>query len=183
MIFSTKGRYGLMAVHNLAELRGEGPVPLSDISRRLSISFGYLEQIFLVLRKHGIVKSVRGAKGGYTLTKEPKDITVGDVLKALEGPLAAAHCATSEPLDDFLDESKCLAQDHCATRNVFLKITNAVDEVLENTTIQDMLNQHFFVGEIKPFGDYDPLREKVFKRHETACGDFGRNPEKDGEKK
>ncbi len=180
MIFSTKGRYGLMAVHNLAELKSTGPVPLSDISNRLSISLGYLEQIFLVLRKTGIVKSVRGAKGGYILAKEPDEITVGDVLKALEGPLAASKCAISEADEEMLDYVSCEAQDHCATREVFLRVTNAINDVLETTTIQNMLDWHFYVDDIITLEKYNPEKDIVYKRKTTACGDFTHANEKEG---
>lgn len=148
MFFSTKGRYGLMAVHEIAQRKDGNPVPLSEISKKLSISLGYLEQIFLVLRKKGIVTSIRGAKGGYELAKKPSEISVGDILSALEGPVAAADCArmTSE---DGEDGNMCDYLNHCATRGVFLKITEAVNEVMESTSLEDMVDKRFYVDSIE----------------------------------
>ncbi len=145
MFFTTKGRYGLIAMYELAKLDGLGPVPLSEISKRVSVSLGYLEQIFLVLRKNNLIKSVRGAKGGYVLAKRPSEISVGDILKKLEGPLIAAECVLRNENDD-----GCDAYDSCATRVVLTKVTQAVDKVIESTSLQDMLVDAYFVEGIKP---------------------------------
>lgn len=145
MFFTTKGRYGLIAMFELAKLEGLGPVPLSEISKRVSVSLGYLEQIFLVLRKAGLIKSVRGAKGGYALAKRPSEISVGDILKKLEGPLVAAECV-------MMGEAQshgCDTYDSCATRVVLTKVTQAVDKVIESTSLQDMLVDAYFVEEIQ----------------------------------
>ncbi len=146
MFFTTKGRYGLIAMYELAKLDGLGPVPLSEISKRVSVSLGYLEQIFLILRKNDLIKSVRGAKGGYVLAKRPSEISVGDILKKLEGPLIAAECV----LRNEQDEDGCDAYDSCATRVVLTKVTQAVDKVIESTSLQDMLVDAYFVEGIKP---------------------------------
>ncbi len=145
MFFTTKGRYGLMAMYELAKLEGLGPVPLSELSKRVSVSLGYLEQIFLVLRKEGLIKSVRGAKGGYVLAKDPSEISVGDILKKLEGPLVAAECV-------MMGEEQahtCNSYDSCATRVVLTKVTQAVDRVIESTSLQDMLVDAYFVEGIQ----------------------------------
>ncbi len=148
MFFTTKGRYGLIAMYELAKLDGLGPVPLSEISKRVSVSLGYLEQIFLVLRKNNLIKSVRGAKGGYVLAKRPSEISVGDILKKLEGPLIAAECVSRG--EDEADP--CDSYDSCATRVVLTKVTQAVDKVIESTSLQDMLVDAYFVEGIKPMG-------------------------------
>ena len=85
MKLSTKGRYGLKAMFELSLTQKNGPVPLRQIAQKQNISEQYLEQIFSALKKAGLIKSVRGAQGGYLLVKEPKDITVGDILIVLEG--------------------------------------------------------------------------------------------------
>jgi Rrf2 family cysteine metabolism transcriptional repressor len=92
MKISTKGRYGLEALVALALHQGEGPVSLKSISERCGLSEAYILQIFLVLRRAGIVTSTRGAQGGYMLSREPLQITAGEVLVALEGPLSPVSC-------------------------------------------------------------------------------------------
>ncbi len=146
MFFTTKGRYGLMAMYELARLYGMGPVPLSEVSKRVSVSVGYLEQIFLVLRKEKLIKSVRGAKGGYVLAKDPSEISVGDILKKLEGPLVAADCVMMGQKRNESNNSF----EACATRVVLTKVTQAVDRVIESTSLQDMLVDAYFVEGIQP---------------------------------
>ena len=97
MKLSTKGRYGLRALIDLAQNGGEQPVSITSISTRQDISERYLEQLMSMLKKAGIVRSVRGAGGGYVLVKRLEDISVGDVLRALEGSLEPVDCAGLEP--------------------------------------------------------------------------------------
>jgi len=94
MRLSTKGRYGVKAMFDLALHYGEGPVSLSHISVRQDISLSYLEQLFALLRKEGLVSSIRGAQGGYVLKVPPDKITVGTVLNILEGTLAPVACVS-----------------------------------------------------------------------------------------
>ncbi|MDO4771974.1 MAG: Rrf2 family transcriptional regulator [Bacillota bacterium] len=156
MFFTTKGRYGLISMFELAKLDGFGPVPLSEISKRVSVSLGYLEQIFLVLRKSGLIKSVRGAKGGYVLAKRPSEISVGDILKNLEGPLVAAECV----MKGETEAGTCDTYDSCATRVVLTKVTQAVDKVIESTSLQDMLVDAYFVAGIKGLHPTEPEDKK-----------------------
>ena len=97
MKLSTKGRYGLRALVDLARYCGEEPVSISSISAREDISERYLEQLMSLLRKAGLVKSIRGAAGGYVLARPAGEISVGDVLRALEGNLEPAECAAFHP--------------------------------------------------------------------------------------
>lgn len=94
MRLSTKGRYGLMAMFQLAMDYGKGPIPLKYIAQKQSLSESYLEQLFSALRRQGLIISMRGASGGYELSREPDDITVGQVLRALEGDLSPADCVS-----------------------------------------------------------------------------------------
>ena len=96
MKLSTKGRYGLRALIDLAQNGGEQPVSITSISTRQDISERYLEQLMSMLKKAGIVRSVRGAGGGYVLVKRLEDISVGDVLRALEGSLEPVDCVAFE---------------------------------------------------------------------------------------
>lgn len=144
MFLTTKSRYGLSAMYDLALSYGSGLVSLSSIAKRQEVSLNYLEQIFIVLRKEGLINSVRGPKGGYRLSREPKDINVGEILKPLEKSLVAGEC---EKYGESTDEI-CELFHSCPARGVWNKITEAIEEVLTNTSLQDMINDHYFVEKI-----------------------------------
>jgi len=134
MKLSTRGRYGIHAMYDLACNYNAGPQPIKAIAERQAIPEAYLEQLFAVLRREQLVKSVRGAQGGYTLSRDPKDMTVGDVLRALEGGLNLVDC--------LLEEDTCGKSCACPSRIVWLKIRdglNAVDDVI---TLQDMMDDY-----------------------------------------
>lgn len=130
MKISTKGRYGLMAMFQLALEYGNGPISIKDIALKQNLSDSYLEQLFSTLRKDKLIQSVRGAQGGYMLSRAPDKMTVGDVLRSLEGDLAPADCTR--------ESSDCLKEEHCASKIVFMKIKNSVDEVIDSITLEDM---------------------------------------------
>ncbi|GEK58805.1 HTH-type transcriptional regulator CymR [Marinococcus halophilus] len=117
---STKGRYGLTIMMALARKHGSGPTSLKSIARDHNLSEHYLEQLIAPLRNASLVKSVRGAYGGYMLSKEPADITAGDIIRVLEGPISPV-----EVLDD----------EEPAKRDLWLKIRDAVKDVLDSTTL------------------------------------------------
>lgn len=139
MKLSTKGRYGVKAMVDLAIHYGDSPVSIKTISKRQNISEYYLEQLFSPLRKAGLIKSIRGAQGGYVLNKTPDEIKVSDVMYVLEGPIEIAEC---------IDGVECNNVDCCATRLLWEKIKNSIDEVMESITLQDIAN------------DYDLIKEK-----------------------
>lgn len=134
MKLSTKGRYGLMAMYQLAIDYGKGPISLRDVAKKQGLSENYLEQLFSSLRKDKLLKSVRGAQGGYLLTRNPKDISVGEVLRSLEGSLAPAECAEHDV--------DCLKEESCATKLVLVKIKDSIDSVVDSITLQDMLDDN-----------------------------------------
>ncbi|WP_315165741.1 Rrf2 family transcriptional regulator [Metaclostridioides mangenotii] len=134
MKLSTKGRYGLKAMFVLALEQDKGPIPLKLIANRQNISMQYLEQIFSALKKANLVKSVRGAQGGYLLAKNAKDITVGDVLNVLEGPVSISEC--------MLDEDICENSNTCVTKGVWEKIKKGIEDVTYSITLQDMLDDN-----------------------------------------
>ena len=107
MKLSTKGRYGLRAMIDLARYSEVEPVSINSIAARQNISERYLEQLVALLRKAGLVKSIRGATGGYILAKDAAEISVGDILRALEGSLEPVKCAA------FYSEEGCMASDGC----------------------------------------------------------------------
>ncbi len=140
MKLSTKGRYGLKAMFDLALHFGDGPIALKSIAERQLISDHYLEQLIASLRKSGLVKSVRGAQGGYMLANDPSDITVGDIIRVLEGPLGLSDCV----LED--DPSECDNADCCVTRTVWKKIQSSISQVIDSITLQDMLEDYEKIG-------------------------------------
>jgi Rrf2 family transcriptional regulator, cysteine metabolism repressor len=134
MRLSTKGRYGLKAIFELALNESSGPVPLKHIAQKRNISEQYLEQIFASLRKAGLVKSIRGAQGGYLLGRTPDKITVGDIIVVLEGPVAPSECV--------LDSENCSNSEECVTKVVWEKIKTSIEEVINSITLQDMIDDH-----------------------------------------
>ncbi len=136
MKLSTKGRYGLKAMFELALSYGEGPTPLNNVAQKQNISVHYLEQLIATLRKAGLVRSIRGAQGGYVLADKPENITVGDVIRTLEGPIAPSDCVVEE------EESECSRLGICVTRTIWEKIKESIDEVIDSITLQDMVDDH-----------------------------------------
>ncbi|MEJ6952062.1 RrF2 family transcriptional regulator [Natronospora cellulosivora (SeqCode)] len=134
MKVSTRGRYGLRAMVDLAVTQNDGAIPLRQISERQNISEQYLEQLFASLRKAGIVKSVRGAHGGYLLNHKAEDITVKDIITALEGPIAPVDCVLSE---DECDNSK-----DCVTHQVWIKVKKNIDQILDSVTLLELKEEY-----------------------------------------
>jgi Rrf2 family protein len=132
---TTKGRYGLTAMFDLAVNYGKGPIPLKSIAERQNISEHYLEQLIMILRKAGLVKSIRGAQGGYMLAKKPSEITVGDVLRALEGPIGLVDCVLEQ------DPVECDKAETCIMRLVWEKIRDSIIQAVDSITLQDMCDE------------------------------------------
>lgn len=133
MKLSTKGRYGVKAMVDLAIHYGEGSVSIKSISERQSISECYLEQLFSPLRKAELIKSVRGAQGGYTLNRNPEDITIIDIMEVLEGPIEISGC---------LDNNDCNNMECCSTRLLWGKIKTSIDDVMKSVTLKDMVEDY-----------------------------------------
>lgn len=130
MKLSTKGRYGVKAMVDLAINYGNEPVSIKSISERQNVSEYYLEQLFSPLRKANLIRSIRGAQGGYVLNRPPEEITVSDIMEVLEGPVEISDC---------IDESSCSNIDCCATRLLWVRIKGSIDSVLKSTTLSDMV--------------------------------------------
>ena len=133
MKISTKVRYALRLMIDLAENSSGNPVSLKDVAKRQGISDKYLEQIISVLNKAGYVRSVRGAQGGYLLKSDPETYTVGMILRQTEGSLAPVSC-----IED--DEIICDRQEQCVTSIVYKKINDAISNVVDNITLQDLVD-------------------------------------------
>lgn len=133
MKLSTRGEYGLRAMFDLAQHYGEGPIPIKSVAERQDISEHYLEQLIAALRKAGLVKSVRGAQGGYTLSREPEEITVGDIIRVLEGPIAPVDCLNAG------EGESCERAETCVTKGIWEKVRDSISDVLDSFTLADMV--------------------------------------------
>ena len=133
MKISTKGRYALRLMLDIALNDAKTPVRIKDIAERQQISYKYLEQIVSSLNKAGFVKSLRGPQGGYRLTKKPEEYTVGMILRLIEGSLAPVAC-----LDD--DINNCTRADRCPTLILWEKLYDAISEVVDNITLADLIS-------------------------------------------
>jgi Rrf2 family protein len=142
---STKGRYGVKAMFELALHYNIETVTIKTISQNQNISEFYLEQLFGSLRKAGLIKSVRGAQGGYALSKKPEEITVADILNILEGPIEISDCVSDE-------ERTCSNKNYCATRLLWVKISDSVNQVINSITLQDMMNDYIEMQKMKESG-------------------------------
>ena len=136
MKLSTKGRYGLKAMLDLAIHNSEGQISLKSIAERQDISENYLEQLFAILRKSGLVKSTRGSQGGYVLAQSPEKISVGCILRALEGSLAPVDCVMEN------DPQQCSRSEECVTRFIWAKIRDSVNQVVDSISLEDLINEY-----------------------------------------
>jgi Rrf2 family protein len=136
MKLSTKGRYGVKAMLDLALHADEGPVALKSIAERQDISENYLEQLFAVLRKAGHIKSIRGAQGGYILAHSPDKITIGNILRTLEGSLAPVECVVEE------EPLKCTRSESCVTKLIWEKIRDKINDVVDSITLKDLIEEY-----------------------------------------
>ncbi len=132
MKISTKGRYALRLMLDLAVYNTGEPVSLKDIARRQQISEKYLEQIISILNKAGYVRSIRGAQGGYMLKREPKEYTVGMILRLTEGDLAPVGCVGENSMD-------CERRQGCVTIQIWERLNEAINGVVDHITLADMV--------------------------------------------
>jgi len=132
MRLSTRSEYGLRALVSLVRRAEETPVPLRVLAQSEDISEQYLEQIFVELRRAGLVRSVRGARGGYRLARKPEEIPVAEVVRLLEGSLAPVDC-----LEHAEGEGSCSRQGECVTRKVWEQLQNSIEETLGQMTLAD----------------------------------------------
>ncbi len=134
MKLSTRGQYGTRALLELSLHYGEGPVPLKDIARSQQISLQYLEHLITPLVTAGIMRSTPGARGGVWLARSPQEIKLSEVIGLLEGSIAPVECVN--------DPKYCSRSDFCVTRDIWGELKKVIDEVLESTTLQDLVERH-----------------------------------------
>lgn len=135
MKMSTKGRYGLRLMLDLAMNSGSRPVALKDVAARQEISEKYLEQIIIRLSRAGLVRGTRGARGGYVLARDSQEISVGDILRAVEGSLSPVDCA------DCAGGPVCDRADSCMTIDLWREMRQALEDVVDNRTLADLIAQ------------------------------------------
>ena len=135
MKISTKGRYALRLLLDLAVYNTGEPISLKDVAKRQEISEKYLEQIISLLNKAGFVRSIRGAQGGYMLAKAPSEYTVGMILRLSEGSLAPVSCVGEDSIE-------CERRQGCVTVRVWEKLNDAVNQVVDNITLADLVEWH-----------------------------------------
>jgi Rrf2 family protein len=133
MRISTKGRYGMRAMVDLAIHYGEGQILLKDIAKRQQLSERYLEQLILTLKSAGMVKSTRGAHGGFKLAKPPNEIKLSEIFQTLEGPLGLVECVE--------DPMSCSRVDSCVTRDIWLEMKEGLVSILDSKTLQYLAEQ------------------------------------------
>jgi Rrf2 family protein len=159
MKLSTKGKYGLRAVIDLAINGDTEAVALSGIAERQEISISYLEQLIAKLKKAGIVNSIRGAQGGYLLAKRPDEISVGDILRALEGDLNPVDCA-----EIVGSSSSCSGADLCVTKYVWMRISDSINNTVDNMMLSELIEESKKVRSEHGIQDIDNNRKK------PSCG-------------
>lgn len=132
---STRGEYGVRAIYEIAKNYHNAPMTIREIAERQNLSISYLEQILNRLRREGLIKSQRGPGGGYVLSREPEDITIGRILKALEGPVAIAQC---------LDPKKkgCSQIERCVSKPLWKSLGERVERFLETISLSDLLKEN-----------------------------------------
>lgn len=136
MKLSTKGRYGIKAMVDIALEYGNGRLSVNQLAEKQGISVAYLEQIIAALKKAGLLDAARGASGGYTLSRPPQDIYVGEVLRALEGSTAILDCVGID------EAAECTNACYCSARPLWIKLQQKIDEVLNTTTIKEMADDY-----------------------------------------
>ena len=132
MKISTRGRYGTRMMLDLAAHHDQGPTPLREIAKRQDLSVKYLEQLIIPLKAAGYIRSVRGARGGYTLARKPDKISVGQIIQVLEGGLSLVDCVD--------DARVCEREKNCPTRDIWLRMSERLMEELSSLTLRDVLD-------------------------------------------
>lgn len=159
MKLTTRGQYGLLAMYDLAQHEG-APVSIKSISNRQGISDAYLEQLMASLKKAELVRSTRGAQGGYQLSRPPEKISIGEILQTLEGSLSIVNC---------VENPRCTTPDCCPSLPLFTRIQDSIDQALEGMTLADM-------GDGRPARDQPDETKYATKRN---CAVVRAEPKKD----
>ncbi|WP_343559496.1 Rrf2 family transcriptional regulator [Kiloniella sp. b19] len=144
MKLSTKGRYAVMAMIDLALYAQDNPVALSDIADRQEISLSYLEQLFAKLRRAGLIRSVRGPGGGYMMARPADEVVITHIFKAVEEPIRTNACNPDSPHGCRADKSRCI------THDLWLGLSNTIYDYLDSVTLDDVLKRRVPISTYQP---------------------------------
>ncbi|MFW5486914.1 MAG: RrF2 family transcriptional regulator [Desulfovibrio sp.] len=144
MRMTTRSRYGTRMMLDIAYHGQDGPVRVNEIARRQNLSVKYLEKLVRELKAAGLVNSKRGPKGGHSLSRPPSEITVGDIVRVLEGGTTLVDCG--------VDEERCERAEHCPTRDVWVRAANAMYNTLAEVTLDDLLRD-YDIADLGPCAD------------------------------
>jgi Rrf2 family cysteine metabolism transcriptional repressor len=139
MMFSTKSEYGVRVMVELARRGGDQPVALAEIAEHERLPLAYLEHLVARLRRAGLIESRRGAHGGYLLAREPQQITMAEVVEALEGEIAPVECITSAPDGSVHCSLELDAQHVCTTKVLWTRVRGAIVDTLAQTTLSELI--------------------------------------------
>ena len=134
MKFSQRSEYGVRLMIDLARHYGRGPLSLTEVARDEELSQTFLEQVIMPLRKAGLVQSRHGVRGGYELSRSPRDIRMGEVLRVLEGSLAPMFCVS-----DLADRDVCAFEEHCGTQVLWARVRDGINAALDATSLADLI--------------------------------------------
>ena len=164
MKLSTKGRYGLRAMLDVAIYSEQEPVSIRSIAEREDLSEAYLEQLMPKMRKSGLIESQRGAQGGYRLARPAEEISVGDILRALEGELDAVSCPG---LHSGNEQESCADADVCVTKYVWQRINDSIRQTVDDISLSTLVEQSHQVQE--NIGGETERGEHLPAEHRRAC--------------
>jgi len=133
---SNRGLYGVKALYELAVRYGDTPITIREISERHGLPVAFLEQVLHILKKEELVESHRGANGGYSLARDPGDITIGDVIRALEGPIALCDCLRNTSDEDVAEKER-----RCVTSHLYRKLSKKVEESFDSVTLKELMSE------------------------------------------
>ena len=148
MMFSTKAEYGVRVLVELAARDGTSPVPLTEIAEANGLPLAYLEHLVARLRKAGLVESRRGARGGYLLARAPEDITMAEVVQALEGEIAPIECITADPDGQVVCSRETDPEHACPTKLLWTRVRFSIVRTLQDTTLSELVPKKSRVGEM-----------------------------------
>jgi Rrf2 family protein len=145
MRLSTRGRYGTRLMVDLAQHYADGPIPLAKIAKRQDLSAKYLEQLIILLKGAGLIRSVRGRRGGYMLARRPEDISVGEIVETLEGKLSVVDCVSEPEL--------CYRSIECPTRDIWVGITDILKKQLFSLNLDYIIKKDASVDDMLQISD------------------------------
>ena len=155
MKVSTRAHYGLRAMTGLAAAYEHGLLPLNEIARTEQLPLAYLEQLIAELRRAGLVEGTRGVHGGYRLAREPASISVGEIYRVLEGPIAPVDCTT----DDYLPGT-CEVETNCLSRSVWTRVRDSIVSVLDSTSLEQLRQESASVSNVIPLTSLRSMAEE-----------------------